>query len=136
MAAKLRKLVGCVPYRKNGDGIYEILLVLNTKEEEWILPKGGWEKKETASVGAARETWEEAGVSGRVTALGEWDCISRGRPGICSYFAMDVEKVWNEYPEKNRRRKWVSFDEALHECKRPEMQAAMKACMDRLRLIL
>lgn len=45
-------------------GTLAAVVMVNSRKrpEEWLFPKGGWESGEDAWEGAARETWEEAGV--------------------------------------------------------------------------
>lgn len=51
-------LVRCVPIRDKSI----LLISSHHSQEEWVLPKGGWENDETAEQAAKRETFEEAGV--------------------------------------------------------------------------
>lgn len=58
----VRLVTGCVPILKDG----RILFVSASRKQEWILPKGGWEIDETMEESALRETFEEAGVLGKI----------------------------------------------------------------------
>jgi 8-oxo-dGTP pyrophosphatase MutT (NUDIX family) len=67
-----------------------------------VFPKGGVKKSETAGEAALRETWEEAGVTGRLEQEFE------------GFFVLQVEEVADEWPEKGeRQRYWFGLDEAL-----------------------
>lgn len=57
--ALARLTTGAIPILNDG----RILLVSSTKSG-WVLPKGGWENDESLEVGAIREVFEEAGVTG------------------------------------------------------------------------
>jgi 8-oxo-dGTP pyrophosphatase MutT (NUDIX family) len=110
---KIRKQSGCVVYRKNVDKI-EILLVQKVEGESWGFPKGGIQKNMTEIDSAAKETFEEAGVQGKIgKLLGEYMYRKNGKEQIVSLYPMKVEKELDNWPEmKIRQRKWVSVDEA------------------------
>ena len=57
---RIRLVTGCIPILRDG----RILLVQSSRKNEWILPKGGWEKDESLQLSASRETFEEAGALG------------------------------------------------------------------------
>ena len=52
-----RLVTGCVPIYQNK------LVLISSQNLGWVFPKGGWETDETQQQGAAREAYEEAGVS-------------------------------------------------------------------------
>jgi diphosphoinositol-polyphosphate diphosphatase len=53
-----RLVTGCVPIYQN-----KIVVISSTRRDGWVLPKGGWETDETQAQAAAREAYEESGVS-------------------------------------------------------------------------
>jgi len=110
----VRLVVGCVPIKDN-----KILLVSSRKNTDWILPKGGWENDETKEQCAIREAWEEAGVIGKTGIfLGEY---SKNKTRL-SFYLMNVEKVAEDWPEMNiRRRQWVEFKDVSTLCHRKGM---------------
>ncbi|KAG0009211.1 hypothetical protein BGZ80_002630 [Entomortierella chlamydospora] len=127
-----RLVAGCVPIDKQGR---RVLLVASTRNDgEWVLPKGGWENDETIEEAAARETWEEAGVIGKiVTHLGEFEHKINKRTGgpesVFTFFEMEVEKVEERWPEmKKRERRWFSFEEAKAVVSKKVMRKALEQC--------
>ena len=58
----VRQVAGTIPITRDG----RIILVSASRKSEWILPKGGWDADETKEECAARETFEEGGLLGRL----------------------------------------------------------------------
>lgn len=58
----VRQVAGTIPITRDG----RIVLVSASRKSEWILPKGGWDTNETKKECAARETFEEGGLLGRL----------------------------------------------------------------------
>lgn len=111
----------------------------SAKKHKWVLPKGGVETDEIEdySRSAARETWEEAGVTGDIVAKlpivedlrapkqwGPRHIVEDPITGVIKnpprsefhFYEMHVEKEHDVYPEsKDRKRKWFTFEEAVHE---------------------
>jgi hypothetical protein len=92
-------------------------------------------------VTAVRETWEEAGVEGKIVKKlpvvydsrgakapvikGEWDPLKVTPKSEFHFYELIVEKLSMVWPESEmRERKWCSYSEARHElikAKRPEL---------------
>lgn len=58
----VRQVAGTIPITRDG----RIILVSASRKTEWILPKGGWDADETKEECAARETFEEGGILGKL----------------------------------------------------------------------
>lgn len=109
-----------------------------TRNNHWVLPKGGYETDEARPEdAAAREAWEEAGITGMVTrSLGEIkdprpaSSISKGQPrSLYYFFEFLVEREEDRWPEMHKRkRKWLTYEEAascFRSMNRPELEEAL-----------
>lgn len=105
-------------YRQSGviavrakNGAPQMLLVTSNGGKRWVIPKGIVEEGHSAASSAAKEAWEEAGVTGRVSRR----MIGRYRyekwNGVCRVlvYRLDVEEIHRRWPEAHvRRRKWLA----------------------------
>ena len=57
---------GALPYRFTADAALEVLVVTTRQTRRWIIPKGWPIKGLRPPKAAAREAFEEAGVTGRI----------------------------------------------------------------------
>jgi 8-oxo-dGTP pyrophosphatase MutT (NUDIX family) len=105
-------------YRQSGviavrvrDGAPQVLLVTSAGGKRWIIPKGIVEDGHTPASSAAKEAWEEAGVTGKVSRrmLGRYDYHKWN--GVCTVrvYRLDVAEIHTSWPEAHvRRRKWLT----------------------------
>lgn len=107
-------LSAALPFRRMRVGI-EVMLITSTHERDWILPKGHIPSGISPAESAAKEAFEEAGVSGRVAEISEgyYSYIKRGLTYNVEVFPFEVETESSDWKEKNRRRKWFSIEEAV-----------------------
>jgi 8-oxo-dGTP pyrophosphatase MutT (NUDIX family) len=109
---------GTLPYRLGERG-REVLLVTSKRTARWVLPKGWPKAGESLAQSAARETYEEAGVTGVVepVELGRF-VTTRLRMGSRAHYVvviypLRVELELADWPERqDRRRQWFSLAEA------------------------
>lgn len=122
VAASTRRLkqVAALPWRLNGDGELEILLVTSRISQHWLLPKG-WPIEGKSNAQAARqEAFEEAGIKGRISksrlarfAYRRLEPDGATSPCTVSVFAFRVSHELNEWPEQHQRnRQWFAQDAA------------------------
>ena len=111
--------VAAVCYRRRGPSL-EFLLVNTNGGNKWTFPKGDPELSLSHGQAAAREAWEEAGVSGSIES--RHFCLyihSKGvfwkPPGVREYvikaFLLQVEREENPL-ETTRNPTWFGPDEA------------------------
>lgn len=132
-----RLVAGCVILN---DSKTKILMVQSSSHKcRWVLPKGGVEIDEIDYKDTAiRESWEEAGVIGKIVKyLGviedsrpskRWipatsgDKIIKHSPRSEFYFyELELTEICDEYPEKNKRlRRWFSYLEAKSQLEKSE----------------
>jgi 8-oxo-dGTP pyrophosphatase MutT (NUDIX family) len=105
-------------YRQSGvvavrtrDGAPQVLLVTSNRGKRWVIPKGIVEEGHSPARSAAKEAWEEAGVTGEVSRrmIGRYRYQKWG--GVCTVlvYRLDVEKTHRDWPEGHvRRRSWLS----------------------------
>ena len=143
--AQLRKLRRCeqvaaVCFRVRSTGI-EFLLV-RTRKERWIFPKGSAEPGLTHAQAAALEAFEEAGVHGRMEEGSFTRYIQRKRANMRRSAATELSvsahlcEVLRLGPpqEFNREPTWFSAEKAkrrLREDRAPEHGAELARVVDR-----
>ena len=104
-SGKLR--AGCVPLRIDPGGRLKLLLIRSRKHPEWFtFPAGGVERGETLEQSAARETLEEAGLSGR---LGKRVAEVQDAKSKTVMFSMHVHAELSEWDENGRERRWFDL---------------------------
>lgn len=132
-----RVVAGCVVLNQDKS---KVLLISSTgHKKKWVIPKGGVELDEPDyKDSATRETWEEAGVTGKIVkSLGviddlrppkEWntnkeefmnsEILKHPPRSEFHFFEMIVEKEYDTFPESHKRqRRWVTYQEAIDELK-------------------
>jgi len=110
----LNSQVAAIPVRWV-DGEPEILLITPRRSGQWIVPKGWALLDCLAAECAAREAFEEAGVTGQVEtySLGTFDYWKPTKQGKVRFevtaYALHVEHVLPDWPEREeRKRAWFS----------------------------
>ena len=118
---------------KHGSAI-EVLLITSLNSKRWILPKGWPEAGLSPAENAAREAFEEAGVTGKIEAqpIGSYHYLKAkkdggGMPCSVDVFALAVTKQSDEWPEKNARELvWVPVEQAMMQVSEPGVRQILK----------
>ncbi|RBP15750.1 NUDIX domain-containing protein [Roseiarcus fermentans] len=123
---------GALPYRFTADAALEILVVTTRQTRRWIIPKGWPIKGLRPAKAAAREAFEEAGVTGRigVRPLGRFGydkaLDESGRLAACevTVYPLLVRSQSETWPEFDQRMtQWVEPSEAAAMVNEPELKA-------------
>jgi len=102
---KKRDVVAAIPLLPD-----QKLLVVKSKNDRWIFPKGGVKTGEMPHNAAAREAFEEGGVHGNVEI--EPFCTEKGM----RFYLMNVERLAEAYDEaKKRERKAMKPIEVMND---------------------
>jgi 8-oxo-dGTP pyrophosphatase MutT (NUDIX family) len=118
-----------LPWRRNAGGEIEILLITSRESRRWVIPKGWPIKGMKSPQAAAREAFEEAGVSGQVEKLpvGSYAYDKRLKDGGLQHvrvavYPLLVEQEADVFPEAAQREKhWISPLKAASLVVEPEL---------------
>ncbi|MBE9606917.1 NUDIX hydrolase [Acetobacteraceae bacterium H6797] len=102
------------------DGQTQVLLVTSRETKRWVLPKGWAEDDLTPHELAAKEAYEEAGVTGDVVPepIGTYHYqkkLEGGQIAACEVgvYPLWVKKQLKNWPErKERESQWFTFSQA------------------------
>ena len=125
--------VAALCWRMGKSGL-EVLLITSLNSKRWILPKGWPEADLTGAENAAREAFEEAGVTGRIAAhpVGHYHYLKEKREGTgmpvrVDVFALAVTKQLDDWPEKGLRTlAWMPLNEAIVRVSEPGVRQVLK----------
>ena len=99
-----------------------MLLITSRDTGRWVIPKGWPMRGRTDGQAAEREAFEEAGVTGRISAepLGKFTYEKRlpDRVEICevTVFRLDVDRQRKAWPEQRERQcRWYALEEAAEQ---------------------
>ncbi len=104
---------GGIAFKWDGDRLLVLLVRAKKDPSIWIFPKGHIERGEGAADAAARETVEEAGVSGSTLGpVGAPLEFQSGREAVSvQYFAIRAESEADA--EEPREKRWFEYAAAL-----------------------
>jgi 8-oxo-dGTP pyrophosphatase MutT (NUDIX family) len=136
----VRLQYAALPYRFNEAGTLEILLVTTRQSKRWILPKGWPIKGLRPPRSAAREAFEEAGVTGKIGAKSvgsfTYDKMldEQGIAVQCEIkvYPLLVKKRSAEWPEVGQRlSQWAELEKALSLIEESGIKAIVTAFAER-----
>lgn len=106
------------------------MLITSRETRRWIIPKGNPIRGLEAHQAAAREAFEEAGISGIAcpAAIGQYTYEKRKRKGnrhlLVDVYPLAVIRQFDDWPEREQRQaRWFSLNEAAKLVNEPELQA-------------
>lgn len=131
---KENRQIAALPWRRDlGSGDIDILLVTTLETKRWVIPKGWPMPGRADHEAAAIEAREEAGVSGVSSArlLGQFTYDKRKRTGAVritvDVYSLQVLREHPAWPEMTeRRREWMSREEAAARVLEPELKALLR----------
>lgn len=113
----LHERSGAIPVIIDNDGIKVVLITTTPKENNnWIFPKGHVEMRMTPSDSAAKEAYEEAGVTGQINPnlFAEYEHKKWGGTMCIKVYLMEVTQILDTWPEMDKRnRKILPLSEAI-----------------------
>ncbi len=121
-------------FRINKNGKIRIMLVTSRRTGRWILPKGWPEDGLTPAQCAAKEAFEEAGVTGKafercigIYSYEKYVTQDDSIPCVAMIYPVKVKKTNKEYKEVDqRRRKWMTRKEAAQRVEEPELKKLIR----------
>ena len=134
--AAIRVQYGALPYRFTPEAALEILVLTSRQTRRWIIPKGWPIRGLTPSKAAAREAFEESGVTGRVGAkpLGAFaydkglDEVGAVAPCEVTVFPLLVKSQSADFPERGQREtQWVAPAKAVELVDEPGLKTLIAA---------
>jgi uncharacterized protein len=125
---------GVLPYRVDGEGGLEVLLITSKERRRWVIPKGNPIPFFLNYESAAREAFEEAGVEGRIATVpaGTYRYAKRRRSSadaaaIVTVYPLLVTREAADWPERREReRRWFATASAADAVEEPELQALIR----------
>ncbi len=137
----MRVQYGALPYRFTPEAALEILVVTTRRTRRWIIPKGWPIKGLRPPKAAAREAYEEAGVTGRIgvkpigTFTYEKALDEAGVEATCEVkvYPLLVKRQAEVFPEfEQRMLQWVDPAKAVALIKDAGLKKLVKAFAKRL----
>lgn len=104
-----------IPFRGNGKKV-EVCLIRRWDSNLWGIPKGTVDPGETHDETALKESWEEAGLRGRLVgdAIGAYRYRKLGATLTVEVYLMEVRTLDDTWQEAHlRERRWFPLHEAV-----------------------
>jgi 8-oxo-dGTP pyrophosphatase MutT (NUDIX family) len=107
----------------------QVCLVSSRSGKRWVIPKGCLEPGKTAGEIALQESWEEAGLTGVLSAepVGSYIYEKAGLTCHVVVFLLQVSQVVDDFPEREvRERVWVNFGQLLQRIDDPGLRDILR----------
>lgn len=104
-----------IPFRRGDQGV-EVCLIRRKGTAHWSIPKGSIESGDSEGDTARKETFEEAGLVGRIVGgrLGTYEYTKGGKPLTVAVYLLEVTSLERRWKEADvRERKWFPPADAL-----------------------
>jgi len=129
------KQIAALPYRIEQDGSASVLLITSRETRRWVIPKGNLIRGLEPHQAAAREAFEEAGISGIPcpSAIGQYRYGKRRKNGKVTeanvrVFPLAVVSQFDRWPEHEERdTRWFSLPEAANAVQEPELKEIIRS---------
>ncbi|WP_292050656.1 MULTISPECIES: NUDIX hydrolase [unclassified Brevundimonas] len=129
--------IAALPWRRRGDAI-EVLLITSRETKRWVIAKGNPMVDLADPQAAAQEAYEEAGVQGDISrkAIGAYPYDKRMKDGrlqpcLVDVYPLEVLIQLGSWPEaEQRKRQWMSVDEAASKVHEPELASLIRGLAD------
>jgi len=123
--------IGALPYLFRG-GRLHIVIVMNSAQSRWIIPKGQPEPDMSRQDVAIMEAMEEAGVIGSCLPGLRMPCHRKGEKTLFIY-PLKVTTVLKKWPEMDwRKRMVIPVNKALKMISDPELSDCIQRLISRL----
>lgn len=133
VAGQVRRQSGAIPLLGTGLAM-RVVLITSRETKRWVIPKGWIEPNEPPHRSAAREAFEEAGLSGEAEGepIGAYTYgkrLARGAILPCEVlvFRFRVARLLRDWPERrDRERRLFTPEAAAAAVQEPELAALLQ----------
>jgi len=111
----LPQQAAAIPFRRIGETV-QVCLIRRKDSEAWGIPKGLVDPGDRRDQTALNETWEEAGLRGRLIgdSIGTYRYEKWGMTFTVAVYLVEVLEQEDRWQEASfRERRWISFAEAV-----------------------
>ncbi len=119
---------GAIPFRFGLCG-FQVCLITSRRSGRWQFPKGWIECDQSPEEAALAESFQEAGVHGKIIGppVGTLRNLKRSKTLSVVYFPLLVSQAANRWKEcEQRERQWCSIDEARTLIERRALRRALE----------
>ena len=114
-------------YCFKGRGKKHRMVVITSSTGRWIIPKGQVEDDLRNREVALEESWEEAGIRGKLKGAMREFVVDRGGKARWKVFPVKIRSLADSWPEKKRRkRRLVRVEEALSLIDNADLRRAVR----------